>query len=298
MNKLNSFLKKYNLKINYVDVGARDDISPLLKSFNDNIKIIGFEVDPEERNKLKEKFPDRKYYDFGLWSKKQQLDLYLTIDPGCSSIYKPNFEANSKFKDIFHSPRNLNKIIPISCNTLDSIDEPEIDFIKIDTQGAEYEILKGAKKVLSSNIPLISCETWTTEVYQNVPLMHKVIEIMYDYGYELLDMELCHSAKHKNNNKSISKAISGGYEILFYKKNINSNINQNLLIKHILLLDLFGYKDLANHIFNVQKINNDDLERYLIKNSSLTNNKKVFIKKGLSILYNKFIGSTYLKMSD
>jgi hypothetical protein len=106
----------------------------------------------------------------------------------------------------------------MKCKPLDSITDLQIDFLKIDTQGAEYEILKGAEKHLLSQMPLVTCETWTTEVYEKAPLMHEVIELMYDYGYELLDMSLCHSAKHNNINKSISKAIAGGYELLFYKK--------------------------------------------------------------------------------
>jgi len=296
--KLITFLKKNELKINYVDVGARDDLSPLFKKFEEQLNVAGFEVNYEEFLNLKQKFPNRKYYNFGLWSEEKNLDLYITKEPGSSSLYKPNLKQNSKFKARFHNSRELVDIKNMKCKPLDSITDLQIDFLKIDTQGAEYEILKGAEKHLLSKMPLVTCETWTTEVYEKAPLMHEVIELMYDYGYELLDMSLCHSAKHNNTNKSISKAIAGGYELLFYKKSIDWKINKKSIIKNILLLDLFGYKDLAFHIFTTSKIQNVDLKNYLIKNLSPWNNKKVIGKKFLSILYNKLVGSTYLQMFD
>ena len=298
LKKLIAYLKKNDLKINYVDVGARDDLSPLFKKLEEQLNVAGFEVNYEEFLNLKQKFPNRKYYNFGLWSEKQDLDLYITKEPGSSSLYRPNIKQNSEFKDRFHSARDLVDKKSMKCRPLDSIDDLQIDFLKIDTQGAEYEILKGAEKTLLCNMPLVTCETWTTEVYEKAPLMHKVIELMYDYGYELLDMSLCHSAKHKNTYKSISKAIAGGYEILFYKKRIDWKINKNTIIKNILLLDFFGYKDLAFHIFTTSKIQNKGLKNYLVKNLSPWNNKKVIAKKTLNILYNKLIGSTYPQMFD
>ena len=64
--RLNVFLKKHNLKINYLDIGAREDLSPLWKSLENNLNVMGFETDPVENKRLYEKFPNRKYFPF--WS--------------------------------------------------------------------------------------------------------------------------------------------------------------------------------------------------------------------------------------
>ena len=64
--RLNKFLIKRNIKINYVDVGARQDLSNLWKKLEKNINVYGFETDPDELKRIKIKFPSRTYYEFGL----------------------------------------------------------------------------------------------------------------------------------------------------------------------------------------------------------------------------------------
>jgi FkbM family methyltransferase len=304
-NRINKFLKDNNLKIIYVDVGAREDLSGMWKKMENNLNVIGFESDPVETQLLNKKYPLRKYYPFGLWSSKKKKDLYITLDPSSSSLYKPNLIRNALFKDSYHNFRKISKKISVDCDTIDSVNLKKIDFLKIDTQGSEFEILAGATKLLINNIPLVTCETWTSEIYEKTPLMHKIIELMYDNGYEILDMELCHSSKHKNDIESFSKAISGGYEILFYKNNIDYKADQNSIIKHILLLDLFGYRDLAMHVCDkyIQGDKFIKLKDYLLESSSIKYNKLEFIKKTLrkfniNLLYKLIFKSNYIKMNQ
>ena len=218
LSRLNAFLKKREIKFNYVDVGAREDISNIWKKLEDNINVFGFETDLEELKRLKNKFPSRTYYEFGLWSKEQDLKLYITSDASSSSIYKPNLNENKKYKIKYHECRNLKKVVNVKCKKMDQLLTTTPDFIKIDTQGSEYEIIKGARKLLTSNCPLVSLETWTRDVYKNSPTMDKIISLMHEYGYEILDMELCASEKHKTNFRTISKQTISGYEITFGKK--------------------------------------------------------------------------------
>lgn len=98
IKRLNSFLKNKDLKINYIDVGARDDISELLKKIEVNLNVYGFETDPSENEFLNKKYPNRKYYKYGLLSSKKNLELFVTNDPGSSSLYKPNVSENSNYK--------------------------------------------------------------------------------------------------------------------------------------------------------------------------------------------------------
>lgn len=61
-----------------------------------------------------------------------------------SSNYKPNLDFTSMLPEnkIF----NLARTDIIEVDTIDNVINKQIDFIKIDAQGAELEIIKGAKK--------------------------------------------------------------------------------------------------------------------------------------------------------
>ena len=297
LSRLNKFLKNRNIKINYVDVGAREDISNLWKKIEKCINVFGFETDPDELKRIKNKFPSRTYYEFGLWSEEANLKLYITQDASSSSIYEPNLSENQNYKSKYHDCRNLNKVVNVKCKKMDNLLTISPDFIKIDTQGSEYEIIKGARKLLTHNCPLVSLETWTRDVYKKSPRMDPIISLMYEYGYEILDMELCASEKHRTNFRTISKQTVSGYEITFGKKNIEMVKDYNSKVKYVLLLDLFGYKDMAFYL-NEKYINNSDLNLYLSTGSKAKNNIIVLLKKVFKIVLSRIIGEPYFKISD
>ncbi|MAC93776.1 MAG: hypothetical protein CMC01_08815 [Flavobacteriaceae bacterium] len=297
IKRLNSFLENKDLKINYVDVGARDDISELLKKIQVNLNVYGFETDPNENELLNKKFPNRKYYEYGLWSSKKNLELFVTNDPSSSSLYKPNISENSNYKDSFHDNRKIIKQLKVNVVKMDDLIKISPDFIKIDTQGSEYEIIRGAIKILENNCPLISLETWTRDVYKGSPTFEKIIPILTDLGYEILDMELCAAEKHKTKHVVQSKQTVSGYEIVFGRKNLEMIGDNDIKLKYILLLDLFGYRDLALFL-NEKYLNNSDLESYILENGKLINNLSVLIKKSFRIFQQRIIGEPFFKISD
>ena len=296
IKKLKKILNKNNLKLNYIDIGARGDLSLLWKKLDSVTQIFGFETDPKELTRLKNKFPSRKYFEFGLWNNEDNMKLHITKNPSSSSLYEPNFKENKKYKDKFHNVREVIETETIYVNRLDSIKIDNPDFIKIDTQGAEFKIIEGAKNILTKNCPIVSVESWTRDVYRNAPTMEMIISLMKSYGYEILDMELCASEKHKNQYDLISKHSVSGYEITFGKKNLD-NINKHSKFKYILLLDLFGYRDLSIFLNN-EYLNNNELESYLVNNGLLKNNLKLVLKKIFKIISLRLIGSEFYKISD
>ena len=126
--------------------------------------------------------------------------------------------------------------------------------------------------------------------------MDKVISLMYEYGYEILDMELCAAEKHKTKFKTISKQTVSGYEIIFGKKNIESITDYNSKIKYALLLDLFGYKDMSLYL-NDNFIKNVELESYLVESSSFKNNLGILFRKLIKIFLRRVIGEPYFKIN-
>tara|TARA_Y100001970_G_scaffold221899_1_gene272797 strand:- start:4191 stop:5129 length:939 start_codon:yes stop_codon:yes gene_type:complete len=127
----------------------------------------------------------------GLWSSKCQRKLYvLNKRPGSSSMFEPDKKSleiyGFKQKDLQLFDVTNTEIV--ECDTLSSslenIKVQTLDYLKIDTQGAELEILKG----IGSYRPLIiKCEVQIFPMYKNVPNWTEVADFLYKLGYILSD---------------------------------------------------------------------------------------------------------------
>ena len=136
-----NLLPKFN-GIGLVDIGAAGDIEPRWKSFEKNLYYVGFEPDEKSRNEILARDNSclaYKIYPFALGSRITETDFYLCKSTGASSILKPNMEFLGRF------PKSERFQIlserQVSLKKLDDIQIDKVDFIKIDTQGSELEIL-------------------------------------------------------------------------------------------------------------------------------------------------------------
>ena len=249
------FVNKNNLKFTYIDVGARGDIVSPWIELESNSLIVGFEPDSQETKRLNTIFTNRKYFDIALWSNETNRKVYINEWESTSSMYEPNYNFIQDFEPKHWKGRKPKFEIDVKCNTLDSIlgvDNIIPDFIKIDTQGAELEILKGATELLTKYSPMVTCEVWCSEVYKDAPTMDKVIAFMNSVGYEVFDMEIS-AAWRYGTQSSQSKRRALGYEVLFVKiNNINVNYKEQYL-KLLLLLELYGYRNYALHLVKQNK---------------------------------------------
>jgi hypothetical protein len=75
-------------------------------------------------------------------------------------------------------------VIPMK--TLDSFDFPNIDLIKIDVEGFEGEILKGAMETIERHKPVLVIEQQKHE-YQNDMQDVPVIRTLESWGYEVVE---------------------------------------------------------------------------------------------------------------
>lgn len=97
---------------------------------------------------------------------------------------------------------------------LDSMfdEETEFEFIKIDTQGSELDILRGGKNLVKK-AKVILLEVALVEYNENAPLKDEVLQFMNDYGF----------TKYKVITERTSKHFPGQIvqqDILFYNEKI------------------------------------------------------------------------------
>jgi hypothetical protein len=70
---------------------------------------------------------------------------------------------------------------------LEKNDHTKPDFIKIDTQGYELEILKGGEKALA-HAEFVLLEVSLLDIYVNSPLVIDVLNFMKERGFVLYDI--------------------------------------------------------------------------------------------------------------
>ena len=283
------FVNRNHLNFNYIDVGARGDTTSPWLELENRLTVVGFEPDVGEADRLSREFENRKYFGVALWSRRTTRKVYINEWKSTSSMYPPDTESISAFEPQHWTGRRPVSVSDVQCDTLDNLlsrDDIIPDFVKIDTQGAELEILRGGESMLKQHSPLVTCETWCYEVYKGAQLMHEVIAYMDSVGYQVFDMELAASWRHRSKNakRIASKPKAIGYEILFVKRQESaptSNLNAHL--KHLLLLELYGYRDYAVFLLETKgqlAASEDELLNLLHRNSR---NELSVVSKGADL---------------
>ena len=176
-----SLLKKIKSMLSgnlvYCDVGARNGIEKPWSYFRDVIDVVIFEPDKQEFDSLvKTKRKNDRAYCCALSKEFGNVLLNLTKSRGASSIYKPNYKFLESFPE---SDRfAIEDTVSIKTNSLDALygsqELENIDFVKIDTQGSELDILEGGRKILSEKIIGIEVEVEFHPLYEGQPLFSDI----------------------------------------------------------------------------------------------------------------------------
>lgn len=125
------------------DIGAAigETALPILRFFP-NVTLYCFEPIPYQFERLKtrtQKFKDRtKYFNYALYDTNDEAEFHLQV----------NHPDGSSF---LSGSANAEKISVVRRRLDDVVDElkcPRIDFMKIDVEGVEKEVLKGGQKTL------------------------------------------------------------------------------------------------------------------------------------------------------
>ena len=190
LEKLDSFLtlvKSFNksLKFEIIEVGAhpyggKEELFYRLLDFFPNSKVNAFEIDETECQKLNKLSKNGvQFFPYALGYKEEVRKFYETNHPMCSSLYEPDIELLKLYHNLEVAYlRNISEIKTVS---IDKFMETEkiktVDFIKIDIQGAELDVFKGANKCLENILSIVS-EVEFIQIYKNQPLFGDVCSFL------------------------------------------------------------------------------------------------------------------------
>ena len=213
-NSIISNLLNKNLEINIIyDIGAfkGEWTNQLNKNCLKNKNFYLFEANIENEKYLKKY--NHKYFIETLSDKRKKVKFYSTASTGDSyyleqtSIYKKNLKPKIKITSTIDIIQKKNKL-------------PYPDFLKIDTQGSEIDILKGGKNALKKcKIILLECPIISYN--KGAPNLNEYIKYLNSIGFIPFEAGEIH---HIDN-------VFVQIDIFFLKKEILKKINKKKILK-------------------------------------------------------------------
>jgi FkbM family methyltransferase len=129
-------------------------------------------------------------YHIGLLSDQngKEVDFYQNdYHPGGNSYYRENEEVNPQAPQYFNESHRR-RLTTVTLDAVAGLKEfPAPDLIKMDVQGAELDILKGAEETLKTAKHII-LELQVVEYNKGAPLRDDVIAYMNTIGYDCLGL--------------------------------------------------------------------------------------------------------------
>lgn len=177
----------------YDDYGSQD-----WGIFAPQLTIYGFDADADACEAANADLQARQinwtetHIPLALANSVGQATLYVTADPMCCSLYPPNNRYLRRFSQL-QEVMNLEFTVELETSTLDEFCKTEgideIDFLQIDVQGAELQVLEGGSTVLGNGILACQVEVWFTDLYLNQPLFADVDNYLKQQGFTLFNLQ-------------------------------------------------------------------------------------------------------------
>ena len=194
--------------INLIDIGCGHHLSRPWKSHIENIEnFLGFDYFELSSKKGDIQLSKGEVFLFKklVFDKDGVVSFYICDDPWVSSVFEPNIEIT---KEYFNYKFTIKKIEEVECICLDTAIKKtniEFDFMKIDAQGAEFNVLSGMGEYLEKDIVGIDIKMFFKEVYKGISLYDDTHKFLESKGFEQVQ-------RFHKNNKFIS-------DFLYIKKN-------------------------------------------------------------------------------
>lgn len=164
----------------FIDVGAHfGETNELMRHMFPDKRVVSLEANPHCETELRKRGIEYLICLLGKET-KESAKLFLNPDNLTStgvSIYKEksNFFENASTIDI--PMYRLDDIIPL---------EAKFDFLKMDVQGAEIDVLEGATKIIQT-IKWVYLEVSFVNLNEGAPLFDDVYIYLRNLGYRIVD---------------------------------------------------------------------------------------------------------------
>lgn len=191
-----------------LDVGARGGTKNDLAAIAPLVDYYLFEPDHEQAETLKVSASKSKWrtttiIDTALGQSQGSFELNLYRQRGCSSRLEANVEAARLFSrsDYYITDGKVN----VQMAALDDLVQlgklAAPGYMKIDVQGMETEVFKGAKQALANSLVGIRTEVSFFPMYNGQPLFAEIDQMLRPYGFVPMEFIEQHSWRRASRAK-------------------------------------------------------------------------------------------------
>ncbi len=162
----------------FLDIGANEgQWSKPLSGYYERVEA--FEPHPGAIEVLKAGLPvNVRVHEVALWSEAGELEM---------ATYAHSSHTSAIFRDQGINTGPQTGAMTATCRTLDESRFQGVDFVKIDTEGAEVEIIKGGITTLAGNMPDLLVEIHNLEnrawLEDNIPKLGYTYELQHHPNY-------------------------------------------------------------------------------------------------------------------
>lgn len=194
------------LRLSVHHIGGRTGTRafPVLEKFEQDIVNVLYDADPDCVAQIQERnrhlHSELHVLPYCLGNTNGTMDFNINYDPYTSSLR----ELNPSYREFYNFlPYHcVDYVLSESChimekrqvivNTLDHIfasndvSVPLPDFLSLDTQGSEYEILEGAKGILNTSVLALIIEVKFHPLYQEQKLFGDIAKFLSEQGFDFV----------------------------------------------------------------------------------------------------------------
>jgi FkbM family methyltransferase len=175
-----------------VDLGSRGGIDTCWKNFGPALRVIGFELDPEECARLNaQNEKNVRHIPAAVGDKVGRRTLHIMRFPASTSFYPVNMPFCRRFG--FAENGETLRTVEVETTTLsEALAGADVDFIKLDIEGAEVDALRAADL---GPVQGLVAEVRFTARMQNCPTFTDLDNLCVSQGFELYDLDLYRYAR-------------------------------------------------------------------------------------------------------
>ena len=187
---------------NCIDIGChKGEILDLMLRYSPKGNHYAFEPIPYLYEELVKKYQNKaKVFPYALSDKNGKTSFQLVKNaPAYSGIKKRRYDIpNPEIEEIKVELKTLDHVVPLN---------EKIDFIKIDVEGGEFDVLKGAENIIKKNKPVIIFEfgKGASDYYGTTPLD------IFNYITQELGLRIFTLKSYVKNKRSLSLADFENY---------------------------------------------------------------------------------------
>ncbi len=176
-----------------MDVGARYGMHPSWRAYKGSMKYLMFEPDTVEAERLRSKLDGKVFeiFETALDSSEGERTFHLLKHRGLSSFLKPDLTSEC-FRRLKPGQAEIEREIKIKTRTIDAVmaeREIEVDFLKVDTEGTEHDVIEGAAAQLENSILAVRSSCNFQPCFIGQKLFSETHDFLLSKGFVLLNLD-------------------------------------------------------------------------------------------------------------